>query len=75
MTTLKDDIEQLSIRWDTRKPKEVNIHYWRRIQLTRYINEFPNHKPKKILDVVVFSLIEIPYTVLDEYIWLRYPHL
>ena len=49
LATLKDTFDELPLRWDIKKPRNVDIHYWRRTQLTRYVNEFPSHKPKKIL--------------------------
>ena len=50
LATLNDNFEPLSFSWDMKKPRHVDIHHWRMIQLSRYINEFPNDKLKKILD-------------------------
>ena len=48
--TVSDNFDQLPLRWDMKKPNDFDIHYWRRTQLKRYINKFPNDKRKKILD-------------------------
>ena len=50
LLTLTDNFAQLPFRWDMKKPREFDIHYWRRTQLKRYLIEFPSHMNKKILD-------------------------
>ena len=50
IVTLEDNFEPPSFRWEIEKPRNVDIHCWRRTQLTRYVNKYPSHKPKKILD-------------------------
>ena len=50
IATLEDNFEPPSFRWEIEKPRNVDIHCWRRTQLTRYVNKYPSHKPKKILD-------------------------
>ena len=41
--------QPLMIKWDLRLPEGTNIHKWRRAQITRYLDEFPTHKPKQVL--------------------------
>ena len=41
--------EPLLITWDSRIPRSIDVHAWRRIQLKRYLEVFPEHKPKKIM--------------------------
>ena len=50
LATLEDNFEPPPFRWDIKKPRNLDIHCWRRTQLTLYLNKYPNHKPKKILD-------------------------
>ena len=45
----QSEIKPLELEWDTRRPPHVSEHRWRRVQLQRYIDEFPNHKPKQVI--------------------------
>ena len=42
-------LKPLLVEWDTRIPPHVSVHRWRRVQLQRYIDEFPDHKPKQVM--------------------------
>ena len=49
-TVQYDEYMPLVIKWDMRMPEEQDIHKWRRLQLTRYLDEYPEHKPKQVLE-------------------------
>ena len=41
--------QPLLLKWDWKKPQDTSVNEWRRIQLTRYLIEFPTHKPNDVL--------------------------
>ena len=43
------DIPPVLLEWDTRKPLGVGDNEWRKSQLTRYIERYPNDKPKAVI--------------------------
>ena len=43
------NFDPLMLKWNMKKPPDVHVNRWRRIQLTRYLDMFPTHKPKDIL--------------------------
>ena len=43
---LFDEWEPSVVEWDSKIPKDTNTHKWRRIQITRYTEENPMHKPR-----------------------------
>ena len=45
----QSEFKPLSLEWDSRMPPHVSVHRWRRVQLQRYIDEFPNAKPKQVM--------------------------
>ena len=49
VSVFQDEIKPLSLNWDTRIPPNISVHKWRHVQLTRYVDEFPNHKPKQVM--------------------------
>ena len=44
-----DEWEPLVIKWNMRRPPDKDIHKWRRIQLTRFLDKYPSKKPKQVL--------------------------
>ena len=47
---LSVNIRPISVKWDMRRPLDVDVHKWRRCQLRRYVDHFPLHKPKMVYD-------------------------
>ena len=47
---LSYDFQPLLLKWNRKKPQDTSVNEWRRIQLTRYLIEFPTHKPKDVLE-------------------------
>ena len=43
------DVDPLLVKWDMKKPPDVDVKKWRRVQLGRYLDVFPAHKPKDVL--------------------------
>ena len=46
---LTTNIKPKFLIWDTKVPPGVTVHDWRRFQLRRYIECYPEHKPKNII--------------------------
>ena len=46
---LVTDIQPKSLQWDSNMPSDLNVRFWRRVQLRRYLEQNPVHKPSKIL--------------------------
>ena len=47
---LYDKWKPLKIQWDMRLLPDKDTHNWRRVQLSRYIEKYPLHKPKHVLE-------------------------
>ena len=47
--TITFDVEPMLVKWNMNKPPDVHVKKWRRIQLSRYLEVFPAHKPKEVL--------------------------
>lgn len=47
--TIAFDVEPLLVKWNMKKPPDVDVKKWRRVQLGRYLDVFPAHKPKDVL--------------------------
>ena len=43
------EFKPLPLEWDMRMPPDTSVHRWRRVQLARYLDEFPDHRPKQVL--------------------------
>ena len=43
------DFKPLLLKWDLKEPHGTKVNEWRRNQLTRYLMEFPTHKPTDVL--------------------------
>ena len=41
-------VEPLILKWKMKMPLTAGIHKWRYLQLSRYLDIYPNHKPQKI---------------------------
>ena len=48
----QSEIKPLSLEWYTPMPQHVSVHWWRRVQLQGYIDEFPDHKPKHVMSLL-----------------------
>ena len=48
-SVLKEHIPSVTTRWNRACPSGVSIINWRKIQLGRYLMEFPGHGPKKLI--------------------------
>ena len=43
------EYQPLMLEWDWQMPPNCTVHNWRRVQLARYLDEFPDHKPKRVM--------------------------
>ena len=43
------EFKPLMVEWDLRMPPDSSIRKWRRAQVARYLDKFPDHKPKRIM--------------------------
>ena len=43
------DFQPLLLRWDAKRHPNENVHLWRQFQITKYMDAFPEHKPRHVL--------------------------
>ena len=43
------EFEPLLLKWDAKRHPNVNVHLWRQLQITKYMEAFPEHKPRHVL--------------------------
>ena len=43
-------IETVSFLWDMKRPYNVEVEAWRKVQMRRFVKRFPHHKQKTVLE-------------------------
>ena len=44
------NIEPVLVEWNIKRPYNADVDVWRKDQVKRYVELFPNNKPKAVLE-------------------------